>query len=560
MLGTQAIRALRIALVSVIVSLSPYVLWAQTVVNPRAIEFDPSPEHFVVDESGARVQEYRLSLYLLGQSAAADIVSLGKPTPDADGKIRFDLASVLRFALPPGVPYEARVAAIGPGGESESAPSNDFVFQTACSPTIAGSGQSFDASGGNGSVSVNADASCGWGATSAAPWLTITGGASGVGSGVVTFTAAPNTTANSRTGTLTIAGQTFTVVQAAGTSCSATVAPSSLLAVAAGGTGVVSITASTGCPWSASSAAPWLTIAAGAAGTGSGSVSLYAAPNSDTVPRTGTVTVAGQTVTVTQSAQSCTYSISGASQSVAAAGGSGSVGVTAATGCAWTGTSNDPWLTLTSGNTGTGNGTATFTATPNPGTTARTGTITIAGQTVTVVQAAAIFCSYAIGATSQSLPAAGGAGSVAVTTQTGCAWTGVPSADWVTVTAGVSGTGSGTVKYAASANATGATRTATLTIAGLPFTVTQHAVPTACSYALNPVSAMIDWKAGTGTVSVTSTPGCTWKAVSGAEWIKVTASSATKLTYTVAANKTATARTGTIRIGGSTFTVIQRAR
>jgi hypothetical protein len=65
------------------------------------------------------------------------------------------------------------------------------------------------------------------------------------------------------------------------------------------------------------------------------------------------------------------------------------VNVTAGTGCAWTASSNAPWLTITSGATGTGNGPVGFSAAANAGG-SRTGTLTIAGQTFTVTQAASI--------------------------------------------------------------------------------------------------------------------------------------------------------------------------
>ncbi len=45
------------------------------------------------------------------------------------------------------------------------------------------------------------------------PWLTITAGATGLRNGTVTYSVAANTTGANRTGTLTIAGQTFTVTQ-----------------------------------------------------------------------------------------------------------------------------------------------------------------------------------------------------------------------------------------------------------------------------------------------------------------------------------------------------------
>ena len=83
----------------------------------------------------------------------------------------------------------------------------------------------------------------------------------------------------------------------------------------------------------------------------------------------------------------CTFVIDPTSTNVAVGGGTGSVSVTAGAGCGWTATSNDPsWLTVTSGSPGSGNGTLGYSVAANTGD-ARTGTITIAGQTFTVNQA-----------------------------------------------------------------------------------------------------------------------------------------------------------------------------
>ena len=66
------------------------------------------------------------------------------------------------------------------------------------------------------------------------------------------------------------------------------------------------------------------------------------------------------------------------------------VNVTASAGCAWTATSNDPsLLNINSGASGSGNGTVTYTIAANSNTGQRTGTLTVAGQTVTVTQAGA---------------------------------------------------------------------------------------------------------------------------------------------------------------------------
>jgi len=64
-------------------------------------------------------------------------------------------------------------------------------------------------------VHVAAPPGCGWTATSGDPWITVTRGQSGTGRAPVTFSVASNRgNASLRTGTLTVAGQTFTVTQA----------------------------------------------------------------------------------------------------------------------------------------------------------------------------------------------------------------------------------------------------------------------------------------------------------------------------------------------------------
>jgi hypothetical protein len=79
----------------------------------------------------------------------------------------------------------------------------------------------------------------------------------------------------------------------------------------------------------------------------------------------------------------CTYSISPTSGSSGSAGGSGSFTVTTTSGCAWSAVSNASWLTTSS--SGTGSGTAFYSVAANSGA-ARSGTITVGGQTFTMSQ------------------------------------------------------------------------------------------------------------------------------------------------------------------------------
>jgi glucose/arabinose dehydrogenase len=83
-----------------------------------------------------------------------------------------------------------------------------------CTFAIAPASANFARTGGTGSVSVTAGAGCAWTAVSNVSWITITGGASGSGDGAVSYSVGPyGGPPKRRTGTATIAGQTFRVTQ-----------------------------------------------------------------------------------------------------------------------------------------------------------------------------------------------------------------------------------------------------------------------------------------------------------------------------------------------------------
>ena len=93
--------------------------------------------------------------------------------------------------------------------------------------------QAFPAAGGTGSVTVTAMIGCSWTAASTLSWVTVTGGASGTGSGTVTYQVLANTGA-AGSGNLTIAGLPFTVEQASATA-TGLVSAGSMAQLASGG-------------------------------------------------------------------------------------------------------------------------------------------------------------------------------------------------------------------------------------------------------------------------------------------------------------------------------------
>jgi hypothetical protein len=82
----------------------------------------------------------------------------------------------------------------------------------------------------------------------------------------------------------------------------------------------------------------------------------------------------------------CTYSLSSTSRSFGGGGGASSVSLLTQEGCNWTAKSNASWISITSSLSGSGSARINFSVTQNTTSADRTGTMTIAGQTVTVTQ------------------------------------------------------------------------------------------------------------------------------------------------------------------------------
>jgi hypothetical protein len=352
-----------------------------------------------------------------------------------------------------------------------------------CRYDLGPANQNVNASGGAGSINIVTTSDCSWTAASEVGWITVTSSPSGNGNGSVNFTVASNQ-GEARSSAIVIANQRANITQAGvmapPPTCTTSISPTSSNVPAVGGSGI-SVTVSAGpmCQWSTSSGASWLTINAGATGTGNGTVVFSVAPNTGS-QRTGTLSIAGRAFTVTQAGSgspppppppSCSYSISPRSDSVSAPGGTGNVDVSTTSACAWTASSNASWITISSGGSGTGNGRVGYLVLPNVGG-SRTGTLTVAGETFTVSQAA-LSCSYSISPGNQKVESSAGTGTVTVSTNSACSWSASSNDSWIAVTSGASGTGNGTVTYSYTAN-TGGDRKGTLTVAGRTFTLEQN--------------------------------------------------------------------------------------
>ncbi len=459
-----------------------------------------------------------------------------------------------------------------------------------CAYTLTPTSQSFTALKGNGNIGVAVPNGCAWSAASNAYWITVPSGAGGNGNGVVNYSVAANNGTISRSGTITVGGQTFTVTQDKPTPITCTESPVRILQTALtygtlqeaydaasdndtiqvqavsliGNLTVnqnISVTLAGGYSCDFGTDTGLYTILKGAVQTlpGGGALAIVnvnikpnvlppvvttgavtnnaadsATLNGTVNPRSaattyyfewGTTTGYGTRNPLTPASAGtgaadvpvsvsltgltpntayhyrlvaenvegitngldgafttpCVFTVSPLTAIVLSSSAGYSATVTANAGCGWTAVSNVPaWITISSGTPGTGNGTLNYTVGANPGMVQRTGTLTIAGQTLTVVQDGTP-CSYSLTSASQSFGNWGGTGSVGVTAVGGCAWSGQSNVPWITITSGANGVGSGTVNYSVAANSGASTRSGTMTIGGSTFTVNQAAGPLSCA-------------------------------------------------------------------------------
>jgi len=261
----------------------------------------------------------------------------------------------------------------------------DQAIGCTASTDLAGS-TAIGAAGGSATANVTTAAGCGWSVVSNASWIVVPGASTRAGSGSVTIGIQSNS-GPGRTGTVTVAGQTWTIDQAS--ACVTTVdASGNGIVAGSGGTASATVTTQAGCPWAVSSTVDWIAVSGASTRTGSGTVSVSVSANVGAA-RSGAVIVAGQTWIVDQ-LSGCTVSPDLSGVGIAPALGKAyPVTFTASgVGCSnWPAKSDTSWIELSPEYGGSGASKFTVTAYPNFGTASRTGTFKANGQTFTLTQA-----------------------------------------------------------------------------------------------------------------------------------------------------------------------------
>lgn len=527
-----------------------------------------------------------------------------------------------RYTLPVSGAYTVTIS--GELGFSNGTTSYRLSFslaQAGCAYLVAPINARFEAGGGAGTINITTASNCGWVAISSVPWLDFSGPAAGTGNGAVNFVVTPNTGAAARTGTLNIAGQTVTIDQA-GTNGSCAVTPLTPGQTVTGqlNSGDCRSTrrSTSSSPFYADrysfTAAAGQQIALQAASQSTLNLALLDAQGRVVAEVSGARLPAGASflplpgagdyiIEVTPSSSfstadymltllvaplGCEYTLSATGQRFDASGGTGQVNVLTASNCPWQARANNTWITVTSGATGTGNGQVAFTVAANTGTTARVGSLTIAGRTFTIEQAGTGGnCVVRTLPRGQTISAALNSAdctldgradsSTRVDRYSFAAMAGERIALTLTGSFGsfnftlfapdgrvlVSTTqlripaGSGTYVLP---------ETGTYTLQLSSFSTTNYTLrldaQAACSYTVTPTEALLPATGGTATVTVRAAAGCDWLVSGVSDWLTVMpttgfGSGDGTLTFTAPPNTEGASRTGLLVIAGQPVTVRQ---
>lgn len=171
-------------------------------------------------------------------------------------------------------------------------------------------------------------------------------------------------------------------------------------------------------------------------------------------------------------------------------------------------------------------------------------------------------CTITLNGSSASISAYGDILRVNITAGSGCSWQSFSSVPWVTILSGSYGSGNGTVRIKVDANSDGASRAGTVSIAGIPYTLTQTAG--GCAFQVSgPTTALPGSSAGYPLTIKASIPGCQWSAVASTPWVTLTSATTGSgngtVSFSLANNSGADPRNGYIVAGGQWWQFIQKS-
>ena len=273
----------------------------------------------------------------------------------------------------------------------------------------------------------------------------------------------------------------------------------------------------------------------------------------------------------------CTYYLSASTvDNVSDAGASGSLSVAWSQpplpldvdllcGDSWVAGSNVNWISLRTSLTN--NAILYYTVDANPTTSARTGTITVSGETVTIEQLTGCPSSPQVSPTSLRFTSAGGSKNVTVQEAAHCRYAVSDNQPWISVPTTVAGNGRVRVTVPSYDGTRPGFGTVTIGTQGVPVRQDPRPIePNLCdappSPTVTPSSLSFDSATGSKTVRLSGSAGCSHPVSADQTWITVplTASDGDLMTVSVTGNTSTQIRSGTVTIRGTSMQVTQVGR
>ena len=444
------------------------------------------------------------------------------------------------------------------------------ITQAGLGATLESYSATFERSGGSGRIQVNAPSGKTWHATSNVNWIKVST-SSGTGTSSCSFTVSSFNEVATRSGTLTIADNTFTVYQTGrrmqlkSTSATTDYFPDTIK---------IRVNALADTAWDVSVNRDWLIVTDGGTGLGGDEVKVSVAENQSVNERSGTVTIGTEKFSVRQLGRTAlVFKISPTEvSSFGVDGASGErISVTATTDLGWTATSSDDWIELYSGyRSGAGNGIVVYKVKPNPTLQPRSGSITIASKNSSVaakrldISQDAAEASLTVG--EYEFEAGGESVTIGVNTGSIVGWNVIENLDWLTAST-TAMTGPGAVTLRAAANTSIQPRSGIIRIADHEFRVSQKGRGVSISYDETKVFDTDGKTTGDSTenvITVTADSDVSWTAVSSdPTWIIIYSGASGKgngrVKFIVAPYVgSGEIRTGMITIGNQIAYVTQR--
>ena len=450
--------------------------------------------------------------------------------------------------------------------------------------SIGSTAKSFAVGGGSGSITTSGSGK--WTASVSDSWITIPSALTSRNAGLpVVYQVAANAGVEERTGYIYVNGHVFTITQAG---VGAALDGYSADFEMEGGTGSFTVLAGAQTSWKVRSNVDWISVTTdgegGVATSGTGERAVYftVAPFNEVSTRSGTITAAGCTFTVNQT---------GRRMNLVAAEPGGTAGsasqpyhverdylshviavtVNALAATQWDVEVDGTWISVVDAGSGHGGGNVSIAINENPSWLARSGTVRIGTEVLTIHQAGRPSAALDFGISPENTTASvkGANALISVTATPDLPWTAQSQANWLTVMpAFQSGAGNGNVVYAASPNPTMAARTGAIrveaaTSAALPaksHTVTQPAATamiSASSHTFNAAGESFG-------VEVTTDDIVNWTVEENIGWISIVGSTSRigpgTVTLAASENLTVNSREANLTIAGHPFAVFQKGR